>query len=209
MMSPECLQAEVMNESGVSKKVPHGKPGRSGPPGNKNALKHGYYSLVKMVRSRNGALDRRTILGKMLMETVRQLEADLGGDLSEAQRMLVADVALDTLLLQAVNRKIASVLPIRKGKVHSAFQLRAQLIAQRREHLKLLFPAGLTRKVPTLNEIKQEILAKRQKEGAEGALSKQLRQESKPGLPAVPQVQRAAGISGRGETDLEREAEAG
>src|SRR5262245_9563717 len=78
-----------------------GKPGRSGPPGNKNNLKHGYYSLVKLVKSRHGALDKRTILGKMVVETVRQLETDLGGDLSTAQRMLVRDVAIDTLLLQA------------------------------------------------------------------------------------------------------------
>ena len=48
-----------------------------------------------MVRNRRGALDRRTILGKMVLETVRQLEADLGGDLSTAERMLVADVALE------------------------------------------------------------------------------------------------------------------
>ncbi len=125
-----------------------GKPGRSGPPGNKNAVKHGYYSLVKMIKGRGGALDRRTILGKMVVETARRLEADLGGDLSEAQRMLVEDVALDTLLLQAVNRKVASVQPIRKGKPHAAYALRAQLITQRRDHLKLL---GLKRVSKTLS----------------------------------------------------------
>jgi hypothetical protein len=115
------------------------------PKGNKNAVKHGYYSLVRMIKGRAGALDKRTILGKMVMETVRQLEADLGGDLSEAQRMLVEDVALDTLLLQGLNRKVASVQPIRKGKTHAAYQLRSQLISQRREHLKLLYPGGLKR----------------------------------------------------------------
>lgn len=136
IVSPECPTPQ--------RKVGHGKPGRSGPPGNKNAVKHGYYSLVRMIKSRGGALDGRTILGKMVRETARRLESDLGGDLSEAQRMLVEDVAFDTLLLQAVNRKVASVKPIRKGKTHPGYQLRAQLIAQRREHLKLL---GLTRRV--------------------------------------------------------------
>jgi hypothetical protein len=125
-----------------------GKPGRSGPPGNKNALggkanlKHGYYSLVRLVKNRRGALDKRTILGKMVLETVRQLETDLGGDLSTAERMLVADVALDTLLLQALNNEVADAQPIIYGKeglkAHPVYQLRAQLIAQRRESLKLL-----------------------------------------------------------------------
>lgn len=73
-------------------------------------MKHGYYSLgVRMIKSRGGALDRRAILGKMLVETVRQFGERPWRDLSEAQRMLVEDVALDTLLLQALNRKVASV----------------------------------------------------------------------------------------------------
>ena len=57
---------------------------RRGPPGNKKALKHGYYSLVKLVKSRGGAMDKRTILGKMVVETARQLESDLGGDVSSS-----------------------------------------------------------------------------------------------------------------------------
>ncbi len=132
--------------------------GHGGPPGNKNHLKHGYYSLIRMVRNRRGALDRRTILGKMVLETVRQLEADLGGDLSTAERMLVADVALDTLLLQALNNEVADASPIIQGKdglkAHPVYQLRAQLVAQRRETLKLL---GIKRVSKTLSL--QEILA--------------------------------------------------
>jgi hypothetical protein len=126
--------------------------GHGGPVGNQKGLKHGYYSLVRFIRKRGGALDKRTILGKMVLETARQLEADLGGDLSTAQRMLVEDVALDTLLLRGLNKKIADVKPIRKGRINPAYQLRAQLIVQRREHLKLL---GLERKakVVSLEEI--------------------------------------------------------
>jgi hypothetical protein len=74
----------------------------------------------------------------MVRETVSQLEADLGGDLSTAERMLVADVALDTLLLQASNNEVAAP-PIIEGKdglkPHPVYQLRGQLIAQRRESL--------------------------------------------------------------------------
>src|SRR5215471_7609693 len=121
--------------------------GHGWPVGNQKQLKHGYYSLVRFIKKRGGALDRRTILGKMLTETEQQLEVDLGGDLSTAQRMLVEDVALDTLLLRGLNKKIVDVMPVRKGKSHPVYQLRAQLIAQRREHLKLL---GLKRVVKSL-----------------------------------------------------------
>ena len=107
------------------------------PPGRKNALKHGYYSLLKLIQSRHGALDKRTVLGKMVVETANQLTADLGGDVSTAQKMLIQDVAIDTLLLQALQARL-DVVPIRKGRIHPVYTLRAQLIAQRREHLKLL-----------------------------------------------------------------------
>jgi hypothetical protein len=133
----------------------HGVAGRSGPPGNKNHLKHGYYSLVKLVKAKGGALDRRTILGKYVVALEQQLTSDLGGDLSTAQRMLLRDVALDTLLLEGLNRDAVAYLPIRKGKIRPVHTLRAQLIAQRREHLKLL---GIRRvlKTVSLNELLAE-----------------------------------------------------
>jgi hypothetical protein len=112
------------------------------PPGNRNAQKHGYYSLIRLIKNRRGALDKRTILGKMVLETARRLETDRGGDLSTAERMLVADIALDTLLIQALSNQVADAPPIIESKeglkAHPVYQLRAQLIAQRRESLKLL-----------------------------------------------------------------------
>src|SRR5262245_18863719 len=116
------------------------KPNKAGgaPKGSKNHLKHGYYSLVKLVRNRRGALDKRTILGKMVLETINDLTTALGGDPSPQQRMLIEDVALDTLLLKSLNNVVATVQPLRKGKAHAAYQLRASLISQRREHLRLL-----------------------------------------------------------------------
>ena len=69
------VKGQVTNPAGA-------KPGNQNAKGGKANLKHGYYSLVKIIRNRRGALDRRTILGKMVLETARQLEADLGGDLS-------------------------------------------------------------------------------------------------------------------------------
>lgn len=145
----------------------NGKPSRPGgaPKGNKNRLKHGYYSLVKLVRNRRGALDKRTILGKMYLVTRQELIVALGGEdsISPQQQMLIDDVALDTLLLKPINNTVATVQPFRKGKVHAAYQLRASLIAQRREHLKLL---GLGRVAKTLSL--QEVLAKDDDQQANG-----------------------------------------
>jgi hypothetical protein len=70
---------------------------------------------------------------------MHHLENDLGGtdNLSTAQRMLIQDVAIDTLLLQGLQARL-DIAPIRRGKIHPVYTLRSQLIAQRREHLKLL-----------------------------------------------------------------------
>jgi hypothetical protein len=119
---------------------------RGGPPGNKKALKQGYYSLVKLVKSRGGAMDKRTILGKM--------ESDLGGDVSTAQKMLIQDVAIDTLLLLALQARL-DVAPIRKGKIHPVYILREKLVAQRRETLKLLGLKRISRTL-TWQELLQE-----------------------------------------------------
>jgi hypothetical protein len=53
--------------------------GGGGPPGNKKAIQHGYYSLVKLVRNRRGVLDKRTILGKMYLVIQADLISALGG----------------------------------------------------------------------------------------------------------------------------------
>jgi hypothetical protein len=63
-----------------------------------------------------------------------------------AQKMLIQDVAIDTLLLQALQARL-DVASIRKGKIHPVYTLRAQLVAQRRETLRLL---GLKRISRTL-----------------------------------------------------------
>jgi len=120
--------------------------GHGGPVGNQKGFKHGYYSLSRLIK-RRGTLDKRTALGKMVQATARELEADLGGDLSTAQRMLVEDVAVDTLLIHGLNARLG-VAAVHKGKVNPIYTLRAQLVSQRREHLKLL---GLKRVSKTLS----------------------------------------------------------
>ena len=64
----------------------------------------------------------------------RELEADLGGDLSNGERTLIEDVALDTLLIHGLNAR-RGVAAVHKGRINPVYRLRAQLIAQRREHL--------------------------------------------------------------------------
>jgi hypothetical protein len=133
--------------------------GHGGPVGNQKGSKHGYYSLSRLIK-RRGALDKRTALGKMVQATARQLEADLGGDLSTAQRMLVEDVAVDTLLIHGLNARLG-VAAVHKGKVNPIYTLRSLLISQRREHLKLL---GIHRKPKVLSL--QEILAQENGNGS-------------------------------------------
>jgi hypothetical protein len=60
-----------------------GKPGRSGPPGNKNAIRHGLHAYKAML---NGdGLDERTSLFKALREKEQELITALGGDPSPAR----------------------------------------------------------------------------------------------------------------------------
>lgn len=152
-------------ENTVQAGTDNGKSSRAGgaPKGNGNRLKHGYYSLLKLIQNRHGALDRRTVLGKMYLEIHAELVAALGGDPSPQERMLIDDVALDTLLLKSLNNTVATVQPLRKGKAHAAYQLRASLISQRREHLKLL---GIKRVAKTLSL--QEVLDKPEATADEG-----------------------------------------
>jgi hypothetical protein len=126
------------------------------PKGSKNALKHGYYSLIKLVRVGRGTIDKRTILGKWVAAQESSLVTALGGDPSPQEQMLIEDVALTSLFIKSVSAHLASLKGYhRRGKVHPGFQLRSQLIAERREHLKLL---GLKRVAKTLSL--HEILAK-------------------------------------------------
>jgi hypothetical protein len=60
-------------------------------------------------------------------------------------------VAIDTLLLQALQARL-DVAPIRKCKIHPVYTLRAQLVAQRRETLKLLGLKRISKQI-TLQEI--------------------------------------------------------
>lgn len=55
--------------------------------------------------------------------------------------------------------------PIRKGKIHPVYTLRAQLIAQRREHLKLLGHKRVSREMD-VHALDRELLAEKPKQSS-------------------------------------------
>lgn len=103
-----------------------GKPGRSGPPGNANARKHGVSSLNRTVRTLgNRAIDRRTSVGKALAAWRAELLRDLGGidEVSTQELALVEEAVKTKLILDSVdawllsqpslvNKRTRSVLPV-------------------------------------------------------------------------------------------------
>lgn len=110
----------------IRKKRPCGKRGRSGPPGNANARKHGYHSLKKAVSSLGSrAIDRRTAVGRALAAWRAELLADLGGvDNVSTQELALVEQAVRTKLLldsvdgwlleqrTLVNKRSRSLIPV-------------------------------------------------------------------------------------------------
>src|SRR5690242_2883865 len=88
-----------------------GKAGRSGPPGNANARKHGIHSLKRAVSTLgNRALDQRTAVAKALAAWRSDLIADLGGhDAVATQELALIDEAVKTkLILDSVDTWLLS-----------------------------------------------------------------------------------------------------
>ena len=128
---PPCYHNQADMDQTQTEEKPKSKytnrGGHGGPVGNQKGLKHGYYSLTRLIKRRGGAPDKRRALGKMVQETIRQAGI-LGGDLSTAERTLVEDVAVDTLLIHGLNARLG-VAAVHKGQINPIYTLRAQLIA--------------------------------------------------------------------------------
>jgi hypothetical protein len=111
---------------------PCGKPGRSGPPGNKNARTHGMYALKRAVQERGlDAIDGRSALGRALREYRADLVRDLGGEenLSAAEIHLVDLAVRDRLFLDSLDAALAErpLLNRKKGSVAPALEARFRM----------------------------------------------------------------------------------
>jgi hypothetical protein len=97
---------ETAREKPEARPKGHGQPGRSGPPGNQNARRHGLYTLKRAVRERGlDAIDGRSALGRALREYRADLVRDLGGEenLSAAEIHLVDLAVRDRLFLESLD----------------------------------------------------------------------------------------------------------
>jgi len=89
------------------------KKGRGAPPGNKNALKHGYYSYVRNRpndRSTSGLIDEITVLRTLVLRLYQQSRDDMPIDeLMNVVRVLsLASASLTRLLKAQSNLNISS-----------------------------------------------------------------------------------------------------
>ena len=118
--------------------------GRSGPPGNRNAEKHGTYRLKTAIRELGSrAIDRRTVVGRALAAWRAELVEDLGGreKVSTQQAALIDLLTREKLLIDSVdaylaelgggiiNRKKRALLPIVRERAQLADSFTRRLVA--------------------------------------------------------------------------------
>jgi hypothetical protein len=138
---------------------PCGKPGRSGPPGNKNARTHGMYALKRAVQERGlEAIDGHSSLGRALREYRADLVRDLGGEqiLSAAELHLVDLAVRDRLLLDTLDAALTDrpLFNRKRGAVVPALESRFRMADSATRRLQAL---GLKRR--TRRKSVQEIIA--------------------------------------------------
>ncbi len=123
-----------------------GKQGRSGPPHNKNAVRHGYYSYKSMLNGQG--LDRRTSLYIALRDKEEELAETLGGNPSPQQWALIVDTVKTLLYIGSLDDYLSGLKSVvRKGRVHNVLIERTRLASHLKENLKIL---GMRGKIPFL-----------------------------------------------------------
>jgi hypothetical protein len=136
----------------------HGVPGWSGPPGNKNARKHGMHSLKRALNELGSrAIDNRTSMAKALAAWRGELIADLGGieNITTQEPALVEEAVKTKLMLDSVDSWLlaqSSLIDKRKRALLPVVRDRQSLVATLRG---LLGDLGLKRRSksgPTLSE---------------------------------------------------------
>lgn len=152
MSETNDLKTAVSNECPASRpKLGHGQPARSGPPRNKNAVKHGLYAYQAMLNGKG--LDERTSLFRAMREKEQELVSALGGDPSPQQSAIIADSVKNMLYVASLDNYLMQLKSlVRKGKPHPVLAIRTQLSSHLRENLKTL---GLKRvsKTLTVNDL--------------------------------------------------------
>ncbi len=137
-----------------------GKPGRSGPVGNLNAMKHGAYALDRRLKEHGlGAIDGRSSIGRALSKWRSNLIRDLGGDTAiSTQQEALVDLAvksklildsIDAWLLQQrslVNQRKKALLPVVRERTQLADAL-ARYLGQ----------LGLERRTKDLPDLAREL----------------------------------------------------
>jgi hypothetical protein len=146
MISATCPEPELPHEKRTG-----GRNAPGGPPRNKKALVHGFYSYKAML---NGdGLDERTSLFKALREKEQELVKALGGDPSPQEQAIIGDSVKNMLYIASLDNYLMGLKSlVRKGRPHPVLAIRTTLSTHLRENLKTL---GLKRvaKTLTLNEI--------------------------------------------------------
>ena len=126
-----------------------GKPARSGPPGNLNAVAHGGYALKGRL---NGTrLDRRSALFRAFMTRVNEFVSAMGGDASPQQLSLIHDTVKSEFYAEEKEAYLDRLKSrIRKGREHPLMEARRKDRAHIRENLKLIGLRRLPRDLPDL-----------------------------------------------------------
>jgi hypothetical protein len=149
----------------------HGQPGRSGPPGNANARKHGAFTLKRAVSTLgNRAIDRRTTIGKALAAWRAELLTDLGGieAVSTQELALVEEAVKTKLILDSVDAWLLTqpaLIERRKRAVLPAVRDRQALVSTLRA---LLGDLGLKRRAKAMPTLAEYLASKGSGGGASG-----------------------------------------
>jgi len=144
--SSELQHAVSMKCPQPARKVGRGKPARSGPPGNKNAVKHNLYTYKAMLDG--DGLDERSSLFKALRLKEQEISTALGGDPSPQEQAIITDSVKNMLYIASLDNYLMGLKSlVRKGRPHPVLAIRTQLSAHLRENLKTL---GLKRVSKTL-----------------------------------------------------------
>ena len=128
-----------------------GKAGGA-PPKNKNAVKHGLYTLI--AQRRHGNVDRRTAFGRAFEARRKEYVQDLGGDLSVMQIAIVEDTIWSGFYVSTIDNHLAGLKHlVRKGKAHPLLEIRVRLAAHRRENLKTLGLKRVAKPAQSLEDV--------------------------------------------------------